>query len=204
MDKYCTHEEYLVYKALTRMGYCLYRYKPEVSPNHNNGSYQNAEDVDSVEMEDDDIIIEGEQESEKQIEDENIVELEDIPGEASPNHRKSLKRKFEESASEESNDEMMEDFSEMQAQPSFLFNTAYEETFQGEPSGYTVDEADSDVEIVDEVIFSHGGVEIQEIGHSVGCQEEFMGMSDEPGKSFSGSNQLFPINFDFKMHIHFM
>lgn len=164
------------------MGYCLYRYKPEVSPSHKNGSYQQAECVDGVRMEDDDIIIEGEQENEKQIEDDNIVDLEDVPEGASPNHRKTFKRKLEESLSDESSDEMMEDFPEMQAQPSYLFNTVYGDTFQDEPSGYTVDEADSDVEIVDEVIFSHGGVEIQEIGHSVGCQDDFSGMSDEPGK----------------------
>lgn len=183
MDKLiqCTDEGYLVYKYLSRMGYCLYPYVPD--PNNLNEKSANSSSNESEDMEDGDddeedemedelseIIIEAQTGEESRTTDtEDIIELE--PQSYGECQNRGLKRKCPSIVDEV--DDVSEMSDEDMAEEGGNFCSGHQEYFSTtEPGGYTVDEADSDIEIVDEVIFSHGGVEIQEIGHSAGYLED--------------------------------
>lgn len=176
--QHATHDEYLVFKCLTKMGYCLYRSK-------SNGCTQ-TEELKEMDL-DDDVMIEGQEGAinTTEVDKKGVIKLQEKIDITSSAHRKNLKRKFTSldklyENEGDSSDDSMEEIQEGQSN-AYVPNSGVG-FFATEPSAYTVDEADSDVEIVDEVIFSHGGVEIQEIAHTVGCPEDLMEMSDEPGK----------------------
>ncbi|CAL8097028.1 unnamed protein product [Orchesella dallaii] len=194
----CTVEEFLVYKHLSRMGYCLYRYVR--GRNHiTDESMTNSlmEDADNVKMEEDNgmIIDEGSNVDRNSEEIDDIIDLDapaDKPMIDKPN-QKGLKRTYSASSIHDNitseSDEFMESELEYWNQQVCIASMDEDSCLHGtkvEPGGYTVDEADSDVEIVDEVIYRHGGVEIQEIAHTVGClKENYVETFDEPVASTS-------------------
>ncbi|ODN05537.1 tRNA-splicing endonuclease subunit Sen54 [Orchesella cincta] len=193
----CTVEEFLVYKHLSRMGYCLYRYISDSPITDNSMSDSLVEEDDHVRMEEDNgaVIEVGLKTNCTPDEVDDIIDL-DAPAvsETDKTKRKGLKRTYSTTALQDENlstesDEMMDSDLEYWNQQVCIASMDEDSCLHGtkvEPGGYTVDEADSDVEIVDEVIYRHGGVEIQEIAHTVGClKENYFEMHDEPVPSTS-------------------